>query len=59
MAQKKENAKKQAETVMPHEDVVVEYTDKAFFHTEGDKEAVHRLLAKKLVAKGVAKIVNK
>ena len=44
---------------MPHEDVVVEYTDKAFFHTKGDKEAVHRLLAEKLVAKGVAKIVNK
>jgi hypothetical protein len=59
MAQEKENAKKQAETVMPHEDVVVEYTDKAFFHTKGDKEAVHRLLAEKLVAKGVAKIVNK
>lgn len=59
MAQEKENAKKQAETVMPHEDVVVEYADKAFFHTKGDKEAVHRLLAEKLVAKGVAKIVNK
>lgn len=41
MAQEKENAKKQAETVMPHEDVVVEYADKAFFHTKGDKEAVH------------------
>lgn len=59
MAQEKEKAKTQAETVMPHENVVVEYTDKAFFHTKGDKEVVHRLLAEKLVAKGVAKIVNK
>lgn len=39
--------------------VTIEYTAKAFAHKAGDKDTVHRVLAEKLVGKGVAKIVKK
>lgn len=56
MAQEKE--KEQDRTILPQDDVLVEYTDKAQYHPAGHKERVHSLLAEKFVKRGVAKIAK-
>lgn len=38
--------------------VEIEYTEKAAYGKKGEKATVHRILAEKLVKKGVAKIVK-
>lgn len=43
-------------TILPQDDVVIEYTDKAQYHQAGDTEKVHRYLAEQFVKKGIAKI---
>ena len=42
--------------ILPQDDVVIEYTDKAQYHQAGDTEKVHRYLAEQFVKKGIAKI---
>lgn len=50
---------KESEREVKIGDVVeIEYTEKATYGKKGSKEIVHRILAEKLVKKGVAKIVK-
>lgn len=53
MTREKQEAEK---TILPQDDVVIEYTDKAQYHPPGDTEKVHRYLAEQFVKKGIAKI---
>lgn len=50
---------KEAEKEIRIGDVVeIEYTEKAAYGKKGERATVHRILAEKLVKKGVAKIVT-
>lgn len=53
MTREKQEAEK---TILPQDDVVIEYTDKAQYHPPGDTEKVHSYLAEQFVKKGIAKI---
>lgn len=56
MAKDKKENQFVGETVKPKDYVEIVYTDTSSYHDAGDTEKVHRLLADKLVKKGVAKL---
>lgn len=49
---------KEARPVLKEDMVEITYTEKSNFHKPGEKEVVHRLMAEKLVKKGVAKMIR-